>query len=96
VDGTYSVGAGIYASDADIYPSVVLNMSGKQPGVDDLVTYVRNATAYARANGREKALAVFNDSKGSFLQGRLAVMAFDMRPWREAPAGRELCLHQCS
>jgi signal transduction histidine kinase len=78
VDGTYYVGAGIYASDADIYPSVVLNLSGKQPGVDDLVTYVRNATAYARANGREKALAVFNDSKGAYVQGQLAVMAFDM------------------
>ncbi len=78
VDGTYYVGAGIYASDADIYPSVVLNMSGKQPGVDDLVTYVKGAVAYARANEKEKALAVFNDSKGSYVRGQLAVMAFDM------------------
>lgn len=77
VDGTYYVGAGIYASNADIYPSVVLNMSGKQPGVDDLVTYVKNAVAYARSNEKEKALAVFNDSKGSYVRGQLAVMAFD-------------------
>lgn len=78
VDGTYYVGAGIYASDADIYPSVVLNMSGEQPGVDDLVTYVKGAVAFARSNEKEKALAVFNDSKGSYVRGQLAVMAFDV------------------
>jgi Signal transduction histidine kinase len=77
VDGTYYVGAGFYASDGDIYPSVVLNTSGKQPDIGDLVAYVKSTVACARANGKEKSLAVFNDPHGPFVQGQLVVMAFD-------------------
>ena len=77
VDGIYYVGAGIYASDGEIYPSVILNTSGEQPDVADLVTYVKSAVAYARANGKEKSVSVFNDPHGQFVQGQLAVMAFD-------------------
>ena len=77
VDGTYYVGAGFYASDGEIYPSVVLNTSGEQPDVTDLVAYVKSAVAYARANGKEKSIAVFNDPRGQFVQGQLVVMAFD-------------------
>ncbi len=77
VDGTYYVGAGFYASDGEIYPSVVLNTSGEQPDVADLVAYVKSAVAYARANGKEKSIAVFNDPRGQFVQGQLVVMAFD-------------------
>jgi signal transduction histidine kinase len=77
VDGTYYVGAGIYASDGEIYPSVVLNTSGKQPDVADLVGYVKSAVAYAQANSKEKSLAVFNDPHGPFVQGQLVIMAFD-------------------
>lgn len=77
VDGTYHVGAGIYVSDGDIYPSVVLNTAGEQPDTEDLVAYVKSAVAYARANGKDKSLAVFNDPKGPFVQGQLVIMAFD-------------------
>jgi signal transduction histidine kinase len=77
VDGSYYVGAGIFASEGEIYPSTKLNTSGVQPGVEDLVAYVKSAVAYARANGRENVLAAFNDPKGRFVQGELVVMAFD-------------------
>jgi len=77
VDGTYYVAAGMFASDGEVYPSVILNTSGTQPDVDDLVAYMKSAVAYARTNGREKTLAVFNDPKGQFVQGELVTMAFD-------------------
>jgi len=77
VDGTYYVGAGIFASEGEIYPSVTLNTSAGQPDTDDLIAYVKSAVAYAKANGKEKALAVFNDPKGRFVQGELVMMAFD-------------------
>jgi signal transduction histidine kinase len=77
VDGTYYVGAGFYASDGEIYPSVVLNTRGEQPDVAELVAYVKSAVAYARANGNEKSIAVFNDPNSQFVQGQLVVMAFD-------------------
>ncbi len=77
VDGTYYVGAGFFASEGEIYPSVQLNTSGGQPDVDDLVAYVKSAVAYAKTNGRESALAAFNDPKGQFVQGELVMMAFD-------------------
>jgi signal transduction histidine kinase len=77
VDGTYYVAAGMFASEGEVYPSVILNTSGMQPGVDDLVAYVKSAVTYARENGKEKALAVFNDPKGPFVKGELVMMAFD-------------------
>ena len=77
MEGTYYVAAGIFASEGEVYPSVMLNTSGMQPGIDDLVAYVKSAVAYARANGKEKALAAFNDPEGQFVRGELVMMAFD-------------------
>lgn len=77
VDGSYFLGAGIFASEGEIYPSTRLNAEAVQPGVDDLVAYVRSAVAYARAHGREDALAAFNDPGSRFVQGELVMMAFD-------------------
>ena len=77
VDGTYCVAAGFYASEGDVFPSVVLNMTGAKANVSDLVAYVKSAVAYARENGREKALAAFNNPKGGFVRGELVVMALD-------------------
>ena len=77
VDGTYYVGAGLFASQGEVYPSVALNTSAGQPALEDLVAYVKSAVAYARTNGKEKALAVFNDRTGPFVQGELVMMAFD-------------------
>lgn len=43
----------------------------------DLIPFVDQAVAYARANGREKAIAVFNDPKGPFVKGNLYIFAED-------------------
>jgi signal transduction histidine kinase len=77
VDGTYYVGTRMYASEGDVYPSAVLNTSAQSPGVDGLVSFVKEAVAYARENGREKTLAEFNTRNGRFVRGELVVMAFD-------------------
>jgi len=77
VDGTYYVGAGFHESNGMVYPSVVLNPLSKVLSRDNLVAFVRNAMDYARKNGREKAIATFNDPDGPFVQGELVIMAFD-------------------
>jgi len=76
-DGTYYVGAGMYESSGLVYPSVVLNPTAKIHTKDDLVAFTKSAVDYARKNGREKALATFNDPKGQFVQGEMVIMAFD-------------------
>lgn len=43
-----------------------------------LVAFVDEAAANARTNGREQALATFNDRNGSFIRGDLYVFAYDM------------------
>lgn len=43
-----------------------------------LVAFVNEGAAYARSNGREAALAAFNDRNGSFVRGELYVFAYDM------------------
>ena len=72
VDGTYYVGAGIFASEGEIYPSVSLNPSGMPAQVEDLVAYVKDGVAYARENGKAKAISAFNNRGDS-----LFVAAFD-------------------
>ena len=42
-----------------------------------LIAFVDRAAAYARTNGKEKALAEFNDLKGSFIEGELYIYAYD-------------------
>jgi len=77
VDGTYYVGAGLFASQGEVYPSVTLNTSAGQPALEDLVAYVKSAVAYAHEFGKEKTLAAFNNKTGPFVQGELVMMAFD-------------------
>ncbi|MEN6343030.1 MAG: cache domain-containing protein [Methanospirillum sp.] len=77
VDGAYYVAAGFYASEGDVFPSVVLNTTAAKANVSDLVAYVKSAVAYARTNGKEKALAAFNDPNGGFVRGELVIMALD-------------------
>ncbi|MDD4455297.1 MAG: hypothetical protein PHI67_08320 [Candidatus Methanomethylophilaceae archaeon] len=52
-------------------------MSAGQPALEDLVSYVKNAIAYAQEFREEKALAVFGNKTGPFVQGELVMMAFD-------------------
>ena len=77
VDGAYYVAAGFYASEGDVFPSVVLNTTAAKANLSDLVAYVKSAVAYARENGREKAVATFNNPNGGFVRGELVIMALD-------------------
>ncbi|MDD1690712.1 MAG: cache domain-containing protein [Methanoregula sp.] len=43
---------------------------------ETLVAFVDSAVAYTKANGREKALAEFNNKNGSFIRGELYVFAY--------------------
>jgi len=43
---------------------------------ETLVAFVDSAVAYAKANGREKALAEFNNPNGSFIRGELYIYAY--------------------
>jgi cytochrome c len=44
---------------------------------DQLVAFVTEAVAYARANGREKALSEFSNPNGTFFRGQLYIYAYD-------------------
>ena len=76
VDGTYYVGAGMYASGGTAYPGPGI-MQAKDLTKDDLVTFVRGAVDYTKANGKEKALSAFSDPNGSFINGELYITAYD-------------------
>jgi cytochrome c len=43
-----------------------------------LVSFVREAVAYARINGKEKALQEFSNRNGSFFRGELYIYAYDV------------------
>jgi cytochrome c len=42
-----------------------------------LVSFVDSAVAYAKTNGKEKALAEFSNPNGSFVRGELYIYAYD-------------------
>jgi cytochrome c len=44
---------------------------------EQMVAFVQEAVAYAKANGKEKALAEFSNPKGSFVRGDLYIYAYD-------------------
>jgi hypothetical protein len=44
---------------------------------EEMVAFVKEAVAYAQANGKEKALAEFSDRNGSFFRGVLYIYAYD-------------------
>lgn len=70
--GDWFVGAGVYTPGGEGTANVSTRSS---PG---LVAYVEKAAAFARANGRDRAIAAFNDPNGSFVQDDLYVFAYDM------------------
>lgn len=77
VDGTYYVGAGAYAGEGMIYPSTAIGPATKAYTMADLTGFVKNAAAYAQENGKDRALAAFNDPRGSFADGELTIIAVD-------------------
>jgi len=64
VDDTYWIGAGIYTSEDRL-----IDPAFRQ--------FLADAKTYAVANGREKALAAFNNLSGPFIDGELYVFAYD-------------------
>jgi hypothetical protein len=44
---------------------------------EEMVSFVHEAVAYAKANGKEKALAEFSNRNGSFFRGVLYIYAYD-------------------
>jgi cytochrome c len=53
------------------------NASLTLPNVRELVTFVDSAVAYAKENGKEKALKEFNNKTGPFVNGELYIFASD-------------------
>jgi len=77
IDGTYYIGAGMYSSNGKVYPSVVIAPAIKKSTTDDLIAFVKSAVKYAQINGKEGAINEFRDANGQFVQGEMAIMAFD-------------------
>lgn len=77
VDGTYYIGAGTYAGSGMVYPSTAIGPATRAYTTADLTKFVNNAASYAQENGKEKALAAFNDPKGRFADGELTLIAAD-------------------
>lgn len=77
IDGTWYVGADTNAESRMVYPSSLLGPATRPYTVTDLTVFVKQAVAYARENGKEKALAAFQDKNGRFADGELTIIAAD-------------------
>jgi signal transduction histidine kinase len=52
-------------------------VTGSRTTPDDLTTMVESAREYARKNGKERAIAAFNDPEGSFVRNGIYIFAED-------------------
>ncbi|WMW26231.1 cache domain-containing protein [Methanolobus sediminis] len=74
VDKEWFIGAGIYDPDED---SPVVRI-GTDPQIrGELESFVGEAIEYARTNGKDAAIAEFNDRNGTFIRDNLYIYAFD-------------------
>jgi polar amino acid transport system substrate-binding protein len=71
VDESWWLGSGIYGTCTAPSPAVAT------PTQDELVAFVKSAKEYALANGKEKAIAAFNNQTGPFVNGGLYIFAYD-------------------
>lgn len=46
---------------------------------EEAVAMVKKAVAFIKANGKDKALAAFNDPKGAFVDRNLYIFAYDLK-----------------
>ncbi|MCP1392773.1 MAG: cache domain-containing protein [Methanothrix sp.] len=69
VDDDWWLGSGLYLSD--------ISASFDQAEKEDLVAFVEEARQFARENGREMSLEVFNDPAGDFTRGGRYIFAYD-------------------
>ena len=65
----------IDSGQAPLIPAPTPKVSALGTTPADLTNLVNRAAAYARENGREKAIAAFNDLNGSFVQGEVYVFS---------------------
>jgi signal transduction histidine kinase len=77
VDGTYYVGAGAYAGSGMVFPSAAIGPATHPYSISMLTGFVKQAVAFARANGSETAIRAFNDPAGRFADGELTILALD-------------------
>lgn len=77
VDGTWYVGAGAYEGSGVVYPSSALGPATWDYTVAGLTAFVKDAVAYAKENGKEKAFLAFNNRSGRFADGELTIIALD-------------------
>src|SRR5512137_2334136 len=74
------LGATVFASQAVLPEKKSLNAANASltlPNVKELVTFVDSAVAYAKENGKEKALKEFNNKTGPFVKGERYIFALD-------------------
>jgi cytochrome c len=55
-----------------------LMAQGKKGKPADAEAMVKKAIAFYKANGKEKAVAAFNDPKGKFVDGDLYILCYDL------------------
>lgn len=69
VNNSMFLGTGVYLSN--------ISASFNQTEKDKLVAYVNDALQFAKKNGRQKALAAFNDKNGNFTKDGRYIFAYD-------------------
>ncbi|HWQ18624.1 MAG TPA: cache domain-containing protein [Methanotrichaceae archaeon] len=69
VNDNLYLGSGLYLSD--------ISASFDKEDRDELVAYVDSALKFAKENGKDKALAAFNDPKGNFTRDGRYIFAYD-------------------
>ncbi|MCX6642189.1 MAG: cache domain-containing protein [Candidatus Bathyarchaeota archaeon] len=69
VNNSLYLGSGLYLSN--------ISASFDQEERDELVAYVDKALQFAKENGKEKALEVFNDPEGNFTRDGRYIFAYD-------------------
>ena len=78
--GLSLLSAGCMQSDSSaavLTPEITTVPEAEYTSNETLVAFVESAVAYVRENGKEAALAEFNDPNGTFVQGELYIYAYD-------------------
>jgi signal transduction histidine kinase len=93
VDNDWIIGAGIYDPQED---SPIVNV-GTDPQIrDNLKSFVAEAIGYAGKNGKDAAIAEFNDRNGTFIRDNLYIYALDSNgkalalPYQPERIGKDL------
>ena len=69
--------AGCSQAPRNVTPVPVSPAGAPSSTKEELVAFVKEAVAYAKANGKERALAEFDKRNGSFFRGDLYIYAYD-------------------